>query len=231
MTMNLHINFTEQLLSYLLINYNQISSIGLMNGKMGGIIFFMLYAKKTGIKAYSDYCDELFEDIHHHINVNMPIDLYDGLCGIGWGIEFLVQNQLVHGNTDEILEDIDRFIMERNPERMIDRSFEKGLGGVLFYVVSRLKSYHRDDNSLPFDDKYLNSLLVSVNRSFTPNDNLPAGLVSEFNQIMRKCINYKDPLVIPEFMYIDSFENMDDLSLYPIGITGLTGIALKIIMS
>ena len=51
-----------QIVPFLLINYSHVTDIGLMSGKMGGALFFMSYARKTGTVAYSDYCDELIDD-------------------------------------------------------------------------------------------------------------------------------------------------------------------------
>lgn len=232
MGINVDSYFNHSLLPHLLINYNQISNIGLMNGKMGGVIFFMLYAQKTGIGAYYDYCDELLEDIYGQISIGTSIGFYDGLCGIGWGIEFLIKNNLTEGNTDELMEDIDKFVMERNPERMIERSFRSGLGGVLYYVTSRLKSFDRENNALPFDREYLSSLKTAVNRPFSEKDEIPDGLVDDFNAIMQQgVIDYNTPISLPEFMFQDLPNDLSDIHSIPLGIEkGLTGVALKRIL-
>ena len=73
------------------------------------------------------------------------------------GIEYLVGQGFMEGCTDEILKDIDELIMERDPRRMHDLSFRKGLGGILYYVMVRLSSLRETDN-LPFDSFYLESL-------------------------------------------------------------------------
>ena len=224
------LNFTKQILPYLLLSYNQIEAIGLMSGKMGGILFFMLYAKKTGINAYNEYCDELFNDIYEQICTSTEIGLYNGLCGVGLGVEFLIQNNFVEGNTDDILEEIDKIIMERNPERMLDRSFNNGLGGILFYVITRLKSFDRGNGIQPFDPIYLDSLQQSINKPFATSDNVPQCLIAEFNEIMCKRICYDLPLPLPEFITACHDQNTEKLESYDIGFAGLTGIALKNIL-
>ena len=83
----------------------------------------------------------LMEDIYNNINEEIPIDFETGLCGIGWGIEYLLQNKLVNGNSDEILAEYrPEKIMERAPLRIYDYSMENGLGGILLYVNARIKS-------------------------------------------------------------------------------------------
>lgn len=228
MVANMNSNFTQQLISHLLINYNQISNFGLMNGKMGGVIFFMLYAHQTKINAYHNYCSDLLEDIYEQISISSPIGLYDGLCGIGWGIEFLIQNNLTEGNTDELLEDIDLFIMEKCPSQMTDRSLETGLSGILFYVNARLKSFQRQDSTTPFSKEYLTSLQNTVNEIHPKGNNISKDLVTEFNIIMQGTVDYQTPPSLPQFMFVGLPEDITEMKFYPLGIAnGLTGVALK----
>jgi lantibiotic modifying enzyme len=92
-------------------NSNKISDVGLLNGKMGIVIFFAHYAQYTGLQRYDEFAENLLDEIYDALGRNSPIDFQSELCGIGWGIEYLVQNGLMAGNTDEILEDIDKKIM------------------------------------------------------------------------------------------------------------------------
>ena len=92
----------EQLLPHLLMNYSLIEEIGLMYGKMGGTIFFNIYTRYSGLSIYRNYADLLLEDIYEHINISTPIDFANGLCGIGWGIEYLVKNQFYEGCTNRL---------------------------------------------------------------------------------------------------------------------------------
>jgi hypothetical protein len=80
------------------------------------------------------------------LSTSSPYDFETGLAGIGWGIEYLVQNNFSEGNTDEILEVVDnkvfRILQEANQP-----SFElsNGLSGYLFYLINRLR-----DKTEPF---------------------------------------------------------------------------------
>ncbi len=219
----------SQIVPFLLINYSHVTDIGLMSGKMGGVLFFMSYARKTGIAAYSDYCDELIEDIYGHINAGMTVGLYNGLSGIGWAIEFMLKNGLAEGDSDELLVEIDNFVMEHNPLRMSDRSLASGLAGILFYVVARLKSHERNNPDKPFDRQYLASLKTAIrSKSFSDEDKVPLGLVEEFDDILLGKVNYSELPLFPDFMLADTPEVLDDMASIPIGIhRGLTGYAIK----
>lgn len=228
MNSNLNPNFAQQLISYLLINYNQISNLGLMNGKMGGVIFFMLYAHQTNVNAYRDYCDDLLDDIYGLISYSSPIGLYDGLCGIGWGIEFLIRNNLMEGNTDELLEDIDLHIMEKSLSQITDKSLKTGLLGILFYVNARLKSFQRKEFELPFSKEYLTILQKAVDEMYAKDNNILEDLVNEFNAIMQGSVDYQTLPSLPQFMFIGLPQDISELKSCPLGIAnGLTGIALQ----
>lgn len=48
----------------------------------------------------------------------MPVDFCSGLSGVGWGVEYLIQNKFVDADSDELLEDIDAKIMEWDVRRI-----------------------------------------------------------------------------------------------------------------
>ena len=50
-----------RIIKYLMINYPFVADIGLMNGRMGGVLFFSYYAKCIGEDDFFDYADMLFE--------------------------------------------------------------------------------------------------------------------------------------------------------------------------
>lgn len=133
------------------------SDSGLFRGKMGFVVYFSHYAKNTGYAIYEALIDRLFDEIYSSLDGRTPINLEAGLCGIGWGIEYLIHQGFVKGNADELLEDIDSQIMERNPLYIKDYSFRTGLSGILYYVMIRLSS-PRDTPKLPFENSYLQNL-------------------------------------------------------------------------
>jgi hypothetical protein len=65
----------------------------------------------------------------------MPFSLDKGLTGIGWGIEYLIQNGSVKGESVEICEEIDYRIMETDPKRITDFSLETGFEGS--YIICK----------------------------------------------------------------------------------------------
>lgn len=139
----------EQTARHFLFYGSYLSRIGLFDGKMGLMIFLFHYARHCGNTLYEDFAMELFEEICRDISFDTPIGLGNGLCGIGWGILYLIQNGFIEDNANEILEDIDKRIMEYDLTRMKDMSLENGFRGMALYLSERLK-----DLSSPYDARY-----------------------------------------------------------------------------
>lgn len=131
-------------------------NIGIRRGKMGTVILFFQYAHYMDDRLYEDFAGELLDEICNNITLETAWGFDDGLVGIGWGIEYLVQQKFIEGNTDEILLDIDKKIMEKDIQRIDDLSFQTGFEGLAFYVLARLLSSR--DNGIPFDAIYLSGI-------------------------------------------------------------------------
>ena len=213
----------EQLLRiarYLMLNTSFFHDNSLSHGKMGIAIFFFHYGQYSNSSIYTDYAWDLIEDIYEKMHYKIPVNFENGLCGIGFGIEYLVQNKFMKGNTGDILEDLNNLVMERDPRRIKDISFEKGLGGIYYYVFMHTNSPYC--SSTVFDSIYLKELNQAVN-------------TSEISSLVSKgypCFDFSSPLTFPSYLLSDEFElNKDtDITKYAFGIkNGLAGIGLKLI--
>ena len=220
--MNLRIEKYQQALAHLTINSSLLEDLGLFHGKMGIVLFFSHYAHITQSEYYADLAglllDEIYEEIHH----DLPINMESGLCGIGWGIEYLVQHDFMQGDTDKILAHIDRKVMEINPLRVHDLSVRNGLSGIIFYVTARLNA-KRHKNILPFDNTYLavlNKAIIYATQSANKNE-IPSELIISFNRVLK---GEKTELSFP-FCLNDSLHTLKK-SIYdmPLGLeNGLAG--------
>lgn len=158
-----------QIAQHLIINSAFTNDLGLFHGRMGIVLFLCHYARYSKQKLYNDYAGELIEMINEDLTVDIPVNIENGLSGIGWTIEYLITNNFMEGNTDDILTDIDERIMQYDPLRINDYSFKDGIIGIIFYVLTRLVSKNRNIKNKPFDKDYLYALfkktdfLVSCN--------------------------------------------------------------------
>lgn len=134
--------------------------IGLLNGRMGIILFFFHYARHTGYSIYEDFASSLLDDLCDDISIDTPINFADGLCGIAWGITYLCKQGFIDNEPYEILSDIDNRIMERDILRITDNSFEFGFEGLALYISERLRDLNK---KYDFDVSYLNSFNITCN--------------------------------------------------------------------
>ena len=153
----------------LLLRSSLIQDIGLLQGKMGLVIFFMYYHQYTKEALYEDVANELLDEIVEGLHKDLPITFDSGLPGIGWGIDYLIHKGFIGGDSKEICEEIDHKIMETDPRRMTDYSFETGLGGILLYVLTHNKTVSDQKQDPPFDTTYLNDLYTACVKARSDN--------------------------------------------------------------
>lgn len=222
----------KRIVRHLIVNYPFVPDMGLLNGKMGGAIFFSHYAAYCKCPYYKDIAHSLIDGLSGLVNDNTPVNFFAGLSGIGWGIEYMIQNGLLEGDTDEILEDIDRIVMQKDVRRISDQTLYTGLGGILYYVITRLESHERKPGKEPFDSVYLDDLYLKINNTvFSVDENVPDGLIMRYNRYMNGEVNYNDIPSIEGLIDNIPIANLVDLSKLPIGIKGgLTGMALKLMV-
>ncbi|WP_033886511.1 lanthionine synthetase LanC family protein, partial [Bacteroides faecichinchillae] len=122
---------------YLMLHSSFTSNIGLFEGKMGIILFFMNYSRYTKCKRYEKFAGELIDEIYAEIHIDCSPNFGNGLAGIGWGMEYLIRNHFVKADPDEVLKALDNQILERDVRRVKDFSMENGLKGIATYVISR----------------------------------------------------------------------------------------------
>ena len=153
----------------LILNSHFSQDIGLFSGKTGMAITFAHLYRQTQEQVYYDCMSELLDDILENVYKDLPYNISIGLSGIGWGIEYLLQQGFVEGDGIEICEEIDRQIMQTDPVRIMDESLDTGIEGLLHYVLLHLRgTMTKEKKSLPFDKTYLSDLYQKI-KSLTPS--------------------------------------------------------------
>ena len=112
----------DKIADYLLLRSSYMQELGLFHGKMGVVVALYLYADAYGDEVMREYAWELFQQVYDGVHTDMPVGLERGLAGIGYGTTLLCKRGLVECSLNDILEDIDRKIMERDPRRLTDMS-------------------------------------------------------------------------------------------------------------
>ena len=147
----------EKMLNHLILHANDVpNAIGLLDGKMGIALVLAHYARCSRKKKIEHAADFLVENVMNQLTTTVSIDFANGLSGIGWGIGYLIQNNYMKGRRADILQNIDERIMQFDVTRFKDWSLEKGLLGILHYVLYHLQGANKSGSSV-FDDSYLDS--------------------------------------------------------------------------
>lgn len=169
------------------------TSHGVMHGSTGLCLFFYHLARHTNNPEYEQVSDDLLDKVFSNLSTSASTDFENGLAGIGWGIEYLVQNGFAEGDTDEILEEVDNKVFKALHEENLT-SFElNGLTGYLLYFVNRLKK--------PTNAK---SMAQRINR-----------------ELLILTINKMDEVVTTQFSSITKEMSFDLFWRFPVMIFGL----------
>jgi hypothetical protein len=155
----------SRLSRYLMLHTSHLNNVGLLEGKMGISIFFFQYSAYSKKKLYKQFAEELIREIYKEIHTNLSYHFDDGLSGIAWGMEYLVRNKFVTGDTGMVLSGLDDKVLEWDVRYIKDYSLDKGLEGLAHYVIARCSG--KLDGRIPYT--YIQDLMTSY------QTNAPAG--------------------------------------------------------
>lgn len=142
----------------LLISIGEQYPIGLVDGKMGVCIYYYhlyRFEKDDNCKILAD---RLLDDIINDLSLNMQIDVENGLAGIAIGITYLINENFIEGDVNEVLHNIDSVIYKKISFEEISSIYTKAeLMHLLIYFYVRFVNLDDDD------DRYIfNGLIVNV---------------------------------------------------------------------
>lgn len=152
-------NLLKTLAYRVLLEYQQVGRLGLLKGKMGLLIFLYHYAGYMPDKTVSEIAAFLLDDLCGRIDGNTPANFCSGLWGIGWGLEYLSQKGYIRENLDELLQEVDRKVLEIDVGAVQDPDLDFGFGGVVLYVLARLKRHPFQSRGRVFGEAFLEAVL------------------------------------------------------------------------
>ncbi len=145
--------------------------IGLRKGYMGHCIYFYIKYNFTHLPIHKKRADFFLEKTLQSINTRSPLDVHDGIAGIGFGIAYLVENGFIRGNLDTILQEIDDMLFKKiititrsttSMDKIADR-----LTNVLLYAVFRAKTVKDKDTKWIFEN-FVIQLINLIYQNHTP---------------------------------------------------------------
>lgn len=93
----------------LAMNSQYASNNGLFKGKMGISLFFFLYDNQTNNSLYLSLAKFLLEEVIDNLQIPASINSIQDLAETCCGILYLLNEGIIEGNPDEIMEEIDSF--------------------------------------------------------------------------------------------------------------------------
>lgn len=188
----------KRIATNVMLHGGYVPDLGLFHGKMGITLFLYAYARFSKEKLWEDFADDFLDRFLEELVISkLPLNIKDGLTGIGLGIEYLIQQHYIEGNTDEILEELDKKIMECAPARLMDYSFATGVEGIICYVLCRLSIPHKE--YLPFSDDFLNEIKRVCHS---------AAFLSFSDRVQELCLSFIEDKEIVKFPFDAVFDNL-----------------------
>ena len=203
----------QRALHKLIVDSIGMNDIGLFDGKMGIILSLITYSRKTKHKAIEEVADFQMNQVLNNMTNISPLSFSNGLTGIGWGIEYLIQNGYVPGCGADICTEIDKKLMSCDIRRVDDLSLEHGIYGWLHYIVAHIQGANRCGKQV-FDRMYIIDLISKINE-YSEN-NATSEEFSNLQAMFREVLNgatdvYKFPL--EEIVKTDIKFSLNNLSL------------------
>lgn len=127
-------------------NQSKVEIADVSHPDIGRLISLYTYASYTENSDYEQQANDLLDNIFVNISMKIPVCLENGLIGIGCGLIYLIQNNFVEGDEDEILSEIDSCLINK----LLFSSDYKDIDwyGFLYYFRLRISYNHPDDRKI-----------------------------------------------------------------------------------
>lgn len=190
------VSFTlqQKILHHVILHAYEQKETGMMNGRTGIAATLYTVGRKMKNEALTDFADKLLDDTIEKMYKGMPLYFYNGLCGIGWCMDFLLYERYLSGNPSEICADIDKAVMQVNPERL-DDGLAFGFKGLLHYVLADILVCEET----PFDAEFLADVYHRATRS--------QGVTAD-NELKGLCREYRNFYEYNEWQYSFKIESL-----------------------
>jgi len=218
------INPIQKIYNHLLLNLAYINNPGLYRGKTGCLLFFAHYAKLYEDSVDDEIVSEIIDDVFASVGALPVLNIPDGACGIGWGVEYILQNRLMEGDSDEILADLDKMIFSRDIKTIASPA---DFSDVLRYIAIRLTSSCGENSKMiPFPRNYLLELYQAAKDPARMPDFAVNNDVNTIKKVLEKGRFRRKPICLSPEM--TGQVSIDRFPLVPLGLhNGLSGWGIK----
>ena len=154
----------QKALHYLVLHsYDDVIPLGLKDGKSGISLVLAHIAKVNQLPELSQVSNDLFSYVIRNLDNNMSYEFDSGLSGIGWCIEYLIQEGYAQGDSADICTEIDDKIMEYDLFRIAHNNSDAKFRGLLHYIYAHVQGANKSQITV-FDRDYMSNLLNILER-------------------------------------------------------------------
>lgn len=174
----------HKIANYLVMNIHSDIGPGLLRGKMGISIFLYHYSRYVNSSVYEDIADRIVDDILSNVNPDLPMDIYNGICGINIGLKHLAKHGYVEYKESGIgLSEMEKIFLELDSRRAPNKAVRFSLSDFCFassfisentekhraFVGNFIDSFdvyfseNKSDNAIPLF--IINSLFYFLNKA------------------------------------------------------------------
>lgn len=147
-------SYSSKIADYVRFYSAYLPTIGLYHGRMGVLLALRLYGLQNKDKLFEETATWLLEDVMERVDDRLPVGMEHGLVGIAFGVTLLHRYAGMEADLNDVLAEVDQWIMGFDVRRMEDVSFRSGLMGVVAYVNLRMSC----GNLTSLDAQYLHEL-------------------------------------------------------------------------
>lgn len=154
------ITHDQKMLHHLILHSHDVPTAwGLFDGMTGIMLVLTHYARVHKMPFIEYVSDYLMEQILKNITKTESINFGNGMAGVGWGVEYLIQNGYMKGWGVELTREMDDRIMSVDIRRMTDDTIETGFTGLFHYVIAHIQGAVLQERSA-FDSQYLKEWIL-----------------------------------------------------------------------
>lgn len=196
----------QKLLHRLILHSHDVpAALGLFDGMTGILLVLAHYARLQKQPLVEQVSDYLMEKVTESMARTDSVHFGNGMAGIGWGIEYLIQNGYMKGCGVDITHEVDEHIMSLDIRRITDEGLEQGIEGIFHYVIAHVQGASLQGR-MAFDRSYLNDWLCTLQarQAQSPNDKRWV----EMRNMLEETLQGKAPYSLDLAQFVNPMKNV-----------------------
>lgn len=195
------IDLSSQVDTLMLHAFDNPFNQSLTDGQLGIALVLHHYASLMENQEVQDFVSYLMDYVISRAAMLPKLDLENGLMGLGWGIEYLVQSGMVDSDAAEICEEIDLYLQTVNLIVLCQKQDTESLSGILNYLLvhySNMPVALQQHYLVQFPD-ILEDIQQIVKKSSASFSEIPY-LCHRFSQLMKTGIKQRGTMKLSRFI-------------------------------